>query len=59
MSCEVLLLRDPNGGERLMLMFSFMGSIDAYSGGGLHRSPGFAERYGEDPVRKLVVPRSK
>jgi hypothetical protein len=47
------------GGERLMLMFSFMGSVDAYSSGGLRRSPGFEQRFGDDPVRKLVVTRAK
>lgn len=47
------------GGERLMLMFSFMASLDAYSAGGLRRSKGFAQRFGDDPVRKLVVPKTK
>jgi hypothetical protein len=47
------------GGERLMLMFNFMGSLDAYSAGGLRRSAGFEQRYGNDPVRKLAVPRTK
>ena len=47
------------GGERLMLMFNFMGSLDAYSAGGLRRSAGFEQRYGDDPVRKLTIPRTK
>ena len=44
------------GGERLILMFHFLDSIDVSSeGSGVHRSPGFAARFGSDPVRGLVI----
>jgi hypothetical protein len=45
------------GGERLMLMFNFMGSIDAPNGGTkLCRTAGFKEHFGDDPVRELIIP---
>jgi hypothetical protein len=47
------------GGERLMLMFNFMGALDAYSAGGLRRTAAFDKRFGNDPVRKLAVTRTK
>ncbi|MEX0803119.1 MAG: hypothetical protein WD688_07370 [Candidatus Binatia bacterium] len=47
------------GGERLMLLFNFMGSIDAPQRmGGMLRSEGFRQRFGNDPVRELVMPRT-
>ena len=45
-------------GERLMLQFHFLPRADALHGGSLRRTPAFLERYGSDPIRSLVIPRS-
>lgn len=45
-------------GERLMLQFHFLPRADAVHGGSLVRTPALAERYGNDPIRSLVIPRS-
>jgi hypothetical protein len=44
------------GGERLMLQFQFLQLADAVEGGTLRRSAGFTERFGEDTIRKLIIP---
>jgi hypothetical protein len=43
-------------GERLLLMFHFLRLSDAMHGGQLYRSPGFQDRFGNDTVRRLLVP---
>jgi hypothetical protein len=45
------------GGERLMLMFYFMGSIDVDRPRSIVRTAAFNQRFGNDPIRRLVVPR--
>lgn len=42
--------------ERLLLMFQFLRRADARDGGSLVRTPAFEARFGDDPVRKLVIP---
>jgi hypothetical protein len=44
-------------GNRLLIMFHFLPLIDLVEGGDLRRTSGFRERFGEDPVRNLVIPR--
>jgi len=44
------------GGERLAFMCQFLRLRDATDGGLMLRSPAFDERYGDDPVRRLVIP---
>jgi hypothetical protein len=43
-------------GERLILMFHFLSLSDALYGGHMHRSQGFDERFGDDPIRRMAVP---
>jgi hypothetical protein len=43
-------------GERLLLQFHFLRRADALHGGGLKRTPAFAERFGNDRIRQLIVP---
>jgi hypothetical protein len=43
------------GGERLMLVFNFMPSLDCPSICDISRSPGFEQRFGDDPVRRLLL----
>lgn len=49
------------GGERLMIVFNFMGSIDVplKRVGPVRRTAAFRERFGDDPVRELVLPLSE
>jgi hypothetical protein len=42
--------------ERLMLMFQFMRPQEAFDEDRLERSAAFSEKFGNDPVRKLIVP---
>ncbi|MGD9925194.1 MAG: hypothetical protein AB7V13_27665 [Pseudorhodoplanes sp.] len=44
-------------GERLLLQFHFLPRADALHGGALRRTPAFTARYGDDPIRNLVMPR--
>ena len=37
-------------------MCQFLRLRDATDGGLMLRSPGFDERYGDDPVRRLAIP---
>jgi hypothetical protein len=46
-------------GERLLLQFQFLRRADAVHGGSLRRSEGFTKRFGDDPVRQLVIPREE
>lgn len=43
-------------GERLLLQFHFLARADAVHGGSLRRTPAFMARYGDDPVRNLLIP---
>jgi hypothetical protein len=47
------------GSERLVIMFSFFGTLDLPPGrgkGDVWRSPAFLEKFDDDPVRMAVVP---
>jgi hypothetical protein len=46
------------GGERLMIVFNFMPSIEVQKPRPLRRTEAFRKRFGDDPIRKLVVPRA-
>jgi hypothetical protein len=47
------------GGERLQLFFSFHPSLDApETGSKFRRTAAFHQRFGDDPVRNLVIPDS-
>ena len=43
-------------GMRLLLMFEFLPIIEMVLGGNIRRTPKFHERFGNDPVRNLMVP---
>jgi len=46
-------------GERLLLQFNFLRVTDAVEGGPMRRTQGFIARFGDDPVRKLVIPNTE
>ncbi|HZS64349.1 MAG TPA: hypothetical protein VFA53_07630 [Xanthobacteraceae bacterium] len=43
-------------GTRVMIMFHFLRFIDLVQGGDLRRTAGFRDRFGDDPLRNLIVP---
>ena len=46
------------GGERLMMVFNFMPSIEVPKPRPIYRTEAFRKRFGDDPIRNLVVPRA-
>jgi hypothetical protein len=47
------------GGERLMLVINFQGSLDAAAGIKVRQTDAFKDKFGDDPVRNFVVPRQE
>lgn len=47
------------GSERLMLQLQFARRVDCIDGGRIRRSAGFVKRFGDDPIRKLVIPNAE
>jgi hypothetical protein len=46
------------GGERLMMVFNYMPSIEVQKPRPIYRTEGFRKRFGDDPIRNLLVPRA-